>query len=249
MVSSIVMWIDHEVNRLMDCHRSSLPWSTFPQVAMSAFTFLASSMQCHCDDPCVMQDDLGKLEHVGIIHHNPEGSAAFLHRTSGGKLDPGSDGYFTVDFITQPLSPQRAYVLFEGAAEDGNYRYPRERFHPAGHASHAHEPFQVRSQILLIHKILQNLSKRRTSPACNGEPVVGMSALQYWSKYLPLFGIQASLSELLHALICLLENPLFSSKQRQNDLPHIHRYPLAWKPCLLSVAGVKHICQSAVGIT
>ncbi|KAK9862082.1 hypothetical protein WJX84_012147 [Apatococcus fuscideae] len=78
------------------------------------------------------QDKSGKLEHVGIIHHDPAGSPAFLHRTSGGKMDLLSDAYFTVDFITQPLSPQRAYVLFEGAAEVGNYRYPRHRFGSLG---------------------------------------------------------------------------------------------------------------------
>ena len=96
-----------------------------------------------------MQAGSGKLEHVGIIHHNPQGSTAFLHRTSGGKLDPNSDTYFSVDFITQPLSPQRAFLLFEGAAEDTNYRYPRDRFgrlgstHSAEHSPPEQEAFRV----------------------------------------------------------------------------------------------------------
>ena len=104
-----------------------------------------------------MQDKSGKLEHVGIIHHDPAGSPAFLHRTSGGKMDLLSDAYFTVDFITQPLSPQRAYVLFEGAAEVGNYRYPRHRFSSLGTSRAARqtrsppleqESFQVYSTLI-----------------------------------------------------------------------------------------------------
>ena len=97
-----------------------------------------------------MQAGTGKLEHVGIIHHNSAGSPAFLHRTSGGKLDPSTDAYFTVDLITLPLSPKRAYTLFEGAAETGNYRYPKDRFEilapSGGHGSHPpteQRPFQV----------------------------------------------------------------------------------------------------------
>ncbi|KAK9866493.1 hypothetical protein WJX84_012291 [Apatococcus fuscideae] len=98
------------------------------------------------------RDDASKLEHVGIIHHNSAGSPAFLHRTSGGKLDPSTDAYFTVDFITLPLSPKRAFELFEGAAEIGNFRYPRARFvslggsrmHQAEHSGPAGQhPFEV----------------------------------------------------------------------------------------------------------
>ena len=107
---------------------------------------------------CFLQNEADKLEHVGIIHHDSAGSPAFLHRTSGGKLDPSTDAYFTVDLITLPLSPKRAYALFEGAAETGNYRYPKDRFgrlvRSSGlHAKHfpsaEHEFFKVRIYLLL----------------------------------------------------------------------------------------------------
>ncbi|KAK9815073.1 hypothetical protein WJX73_006806 [Symbiochloris irregularis] len=46
-----------------------------------------------------------KLEHVGLLHHAPDATIAFLHRTAGGKLDPLVDTVKTVDFVTPPLHP------------------------------------------------------------------------------------------------------------------------------------------------
>lgn len=70
----------------------------------------------------------GKLEHVGILHHNPQGQVVFFHRTSGGKVNPmaAPGQLFESHYTTVPLPAQAAYDLFEGAAESGNYRYPRD---------------------------------------------------------------------------------------------------------------------------
>ena len=76
-----------------------------------------------------MQGD--KLEHVGILHHNPQGQVAFFHRTSGGKVNslaaPGD--MFNTNYTTVPLTAKAAWDMFEGASESGNYRYPKQR-HP-----------------------------------------------------------------------------------------------------------------------
>ena len=87
---------------------------------------------------CLQQPE-AKYEHVGILHHDPLGSIAFLHRTAGGKFDPHRDDYFTVDMATVPLDPRRAWELFKGAGEPTNYRYPRDRFQPFN-ASQASTP-------------------------------------------------------------------------------------------------------------
>ena len=74
-----------------------------------------------------MQGD--KLEHVGILHHNPEGQVAFFHRTSGGKVNPMATpgDMFSTDYTTVPLTAKAAWDIFDGAAESGNYRYPKDR--------------------------------------------------------------------------------------------------------------------------
>ena len=66
---------------------------------------------------------------MGILHHNPEGDVVFFHRTSGGKPNPmASPGnLFEPHFTTLPLHPQAAWDMFDGAAESGNYRYPKDR--------------------------------------------------------------------------------------------------------------------------
>lgn len=67
---------------------------------------------------------------MGILHHNPEGQVAFFHRTSGGKVNPMAapgDQLFNTDYTTVPLTAKAAWDVFEGAAESGNYRYPRNR--------------------------------------------------------------------------------------------------------------------------
>ena len=53
----------------------------------------------------------------------------FLHRTSGGKLNPlATPGqFFEPHYTTLPLHPQAAWDMFEGAAESQNYRYPKPR--------------------------------------------------------------------------------------------------------------------------
>lgn len=73
-----------------------------------------------------------KLEHVGILHHNPNGEVAFFHRTSGGKPNPlATPGeFFHPHFTSLPLHPKAAWDMFDGAAEDQNYRYPRSRIKP-----------------------------------------------------------------------------------------------------------------------
>lgn len=74
-----------------------------------------------------MQGD--KLEHVGILHHNPQGQVAYFHRTSGGKVNslaaPGD--MFNTNYTTVPLTAKAAWDMFEGANESGNYRYPKQR--------------------------------------------------------------------------------------------------------------------------
>ena len=74
-----------------------------------------------------MQGD--KLEHVGILHHNPGGQVAFFHRTSGGKVNPmaAPGDMLSTDYTTVPLTAQAAWDVFDGAAETGNYRYPKDR--------------------------------------------------------------------------------------------------------------------------
>ena len=70
-----------------------------------------------------------KLEHVGILHHNPQGQVAFFHRTSGGKVNPMAPPgqIFNADYTTVPLTAKVAWDMFDGAAESGNYRYPKDR--------------------------------------------------------------------------------------------------------------------------
>ncbi|DBA91081.1 TPA: hypothetical protein ACH3X1_016046 [Trebouxia sp. C0004] len=70
-----------------------------------------------------------KLEHVGILHHNPQGHVAFFHCTSGGKVNPlaAPGQLWQAHYTTVPLPAQAAWDLFDGAAESGNYRYPRDR--------------------------------------------------------------------------------------------------------------------------
>ena len=70
-----------------------------------------------------------KLEHVGILHHNPQGQVAFFHRTSGGKVNPlaAPGQVFQAHYTTVPLTAQAAWDLFDGAAKSGNYRYPKDR--------------------------------------------------------------------------------------------------------------------------
>ena len=70
-----------------------------------------------------------KLEHVGILHHNPQGRVAFFHRTSGGKANPVAEPgqLFQAHYTTVPLPAQIAWEMFDGAAESGNYRYPKDR--------------------------------------------------------------------------------------------------------------------------
>lgn len=70
-----------------------------------------------------------KLEHVGILHHNPQGQVAFFHRTSGGKVNPlaAPGQLWQPHYTTVPLSAQAAWDFFDGAAESGNYRYPKDR--------------------------------------------------------------------------------------------------------------------------
>jgi len=70
-----------------------------------------------------------KLEHVGILHHNPQGQIAFFHRTSGGKVNPLANPgqLFQAHYTTVPLTAQAAWDLFDGAAESGNYGYPKDR--------------------------------------------------------------------------------------------------------------------------
>lgn len=70
-----------------------------------------------------------KLEHVGILHHNPQGQVAFFHRTSGGKVNPLAvpGQLWQAHYTTVPLPAQAAWDLFDGAAESGNYRYPKDR--------------------------------------------------------------------------------------------------------------------------
>ena len=70
-----------------------------------------------------------KLEHVGILHHNPQGEVVFLHRTSGGKPNPLAPPgqFFEPHYTTLPLHPQAAWDMFDGAAESQNYRYPKSR--------------------------------------------------------------------------------------------------------------------------
>lgn len=74
-----------------------------------------------------MQGD--KFEHVGILHHNPLGQIVFFHRTSGGKVNPmaAPGTIFSTDYTTVPLTAKAAWDMFEGAAESGNYRYPKDR--------------------------------------------------------------------------------------------------------------------------
>ncbi len=70
-----------------------------------------------------------KLEHVGILHHNPQGQVAFFHRTSGGKVNPvaAPGQLWQAHYTTVPLPAQAAWDMFDGAAESGNYRYPKDR--------------------------------------------------------------------------------------------------------------------------
>lgn len=74
-----------------------------------------------------MQGD--KFEHVGILHHDPSGQIVFFHRTSGGKVNPmaAPGNIFVTDYTTVPLTAKAAWDMFEGAAESGNYRYPKDR--------------------------------------------------------------------------------------------------------------------------
>lgn len=80
-------------------------------------------------DACCYTVQVDKLEHVGILHHDPQGQVAFFHRTSGGKVDPlAAPGHmFSTDYTTVPLTAKAAWDMFEGAAESGNYRYPKDR--------------------------------------------------------------------------------------------------------------------------
>ena len=82
---------------------------------------------------CTSTEQGPKLEHVAILHHNPQGHVVFMHRTSGGKVNPIATpgALFEPHYITLPLHPQAAWDMFEGAAEDQNYRSVRHCQSPA----------------------------------------------------------------------------------------------------------------------
>lgn len=88
---------------------------------------LYTSIACVLPLLCMTCLQNPKLEHVGILHHHPNGSIAFLHRTSGGKVNFMGTDIFRAMYITPPLHPKVAFDMFEGAAEVGNYRYPIDR--------------------------------------------------------------------------------------------------------------------------
>ena len=91
---------------------------------------MTGSSICTCRHFWCVTLQADKLDHVGILHHNPEGEVIFFHRTSGGKVNPMAppgEQILQPHYTTVPLTAKAAWEFFNDAAESANYRYAKDR--------------------------------------------------------------------------------------------------------------------------